>query len=58
MPGGWLGVETFFVLSGFVITAIILQAADRQPFVAKKFYANRIARLFPASALWSLPCLP
>lgn len=49
LPGGWLGVDIFFVLSGFVITAKL----SRTPYTNTKtilitFYLNRIKRLLPA----------
>jgi len=43
LAGGWIGVDMFFVLSGYLITDILLQ--KKQPF--KVFYANRFARIMP-----------
>lgn len=49
LPGGWLGVDLFFVISGFLITTLLLTERDRwgsTDFVG--FWAGRARRLFPA----------
>lgn len=57
LPGGFLGVELFFVLSGFLITALLLEEHDRRGGVALgRFYARRALRLFPALALVVMAC--
>lgn len=48
LPGGFVGVDIFFVISGFLITQIILSDMDRNSFSAATFYARRIRRIFPA----------
>ncbi len=54
VPGGFVGVDVFFVISGYLITAIIAAdlAADRFSFAT--FYDRRIRRIVPAYALVAL----
>jgi len=47
-PGGFVGVDVFFVISGFLITGIILNDQQRQRFSFANFYARRVRRIFPA----------
>src|ERR1700681_3025434 len=48
MPGGFIGVDIFFVISGFLITGIIVRELDQQRFSLLGFYNRRIRRIFPA----------
>src|ERR1700722_18124823 len=48
MPGGFIGVDIFFVISGFLITGIIARELDQQRFSLVGFYKRRIRRIFPA----------
>jgi peptidoglycan/LPS O-acetylase OafA/YrhL len=48
LPGGFIGVDIFFVISGFLITGIIARELERQRFSLMVFYLRRIRRIFPA----------
>lgn len=57
LPGGFVGVDVFFVISGFLISGIILQRLRQRTFSIADFYARRIRRIFPALSLVLLTCL-
>jgi len=57
LQGGFVGVDVFFVISGYLITGIILDAVDQGRFTFTDFYIRRIRRIFPALALVLLACL-
>ncbi|MFS2165333.1 acyltransferase family protein [Variovorax sp. Varisp62] len=57
LPGGFIGVDIFFVISGFLITTILLQSLAAGDFSYGDFYARRIRRIFPALVLVLLATL-
>src|SRR5690242_7966568 len=57
MPGGFAGVDVFFVISGFLITGIILDELKAGRFTLTGFYWRRIRRIFPALILVLAACL-
>jgi hypothetical protein len=48
LSGGFVGVDIFFVISGFLITSILLNDIDQRQFSITRFYQRRIARIAPA----------
>src|ERR1700682_626933 len=55
MPGGYFGVDIFFVLSGFLITSLLLQEWARKNSISlKDFYIRRALRLGPGLAVYLL----
>lgn len=51
LPGGFIGVDIFFVISGYLITSILNNEAKTDSYSIKEFYRRRIDRLFPALLL-------
>lgn len=56
-PGGFVGVDIFFVISGFLISSILLQDAQVGGISITSFYARRVLRIFPALVLVLATCL-
>ncbi|MCS6180061.1 acyltransferase family protein [Shewanella baltica] len=51
MPGGFAGVDVFFVISGFLMTGIIFRGIEQENFSILKFYVARANRIIPALAV-------
>ena len=51
VPGGFVGVDVFFVISGYLISGIIFRGVDAGRFTYSDFYSRRIRRIFPALGL-------
>lgn len=56
--GGFVGVDVFFVISGYLITSILLEDLRNGRFNLLRFYERRIRRILPALYLVMLACLP
>ncbi len=48
VPGGFIGVDIFFVISGYLISGIIVRGLERNRFTYWEFYSRRVRRIFPA----------
>ena len=57
LKAGFIGVDIFFVISGYLISSIIFENIDRGSFSFGQFYGRRIKRIFPALTLVLLSCL-
>ncbi|MDB5845012.1 MAG: acyltransferase, partial [Polaromonas sp.] len=57
LAGGFIGVDIFFVISGFLISTIILNNLRSGTFSYLEFYRRRIRRIFPALVVVLLACL-
>ncbi|MFK7848607.1 MAG: acyltransferase family protein [Rhodothermales bacterium] len=56
--GGFIGVDIFFVISGYLITSIVLKEIEAGKFSIVNFYERRIRRIFPALFAVILVCIP
>ena len=58
ISGGYIGVDIFFVISGYLITTILLQEQEQGTFSIVNFYERRARRILPALFIVLLVCLP
>ena len=56
--GGFVGVDVFFVISGYLITSIILHEHSQGTFTLRGFYERRARRILPALFVVMVACLP
>lgn len=56
--GGFVGVDVFFVISGYLITTILIEEMTEGRFSLKKFYARRARRILPALFVVLAACIP
>ena len=56
--GGYVGVDVFFVISGYLITSILINEIRQDKFSLKNFYERRARRILPALFFVAFSCLP
>lgn len=56
--GGYVGVDIFFVISGYLITSILINDLNKGQFSLINFYERRARRILPALFLVAIACLP
>lgn len=57
LAGGWIGVDVFFVLSGYLITSILVREFDQTGSIRlARFYTRRLLRLYPALVAMLIVC--
>lgn len=57
LKGGFIGVDIFFIISGFLISQILFSSLDKQKFSLLDFYSRRINRIYPALITVLASCL-
>ncbi|WP_332855180.1 acyltransferase family protein [Duganella sp. S19_KUP01_CR8] len=57
LPGGFAGVDIFFIISGFLIGSILIAGMQQNAFSFTEFYARRVRRIFPALTVVLSACL-
>ena len=57
IPNGYLGVDIFFVISGFLIYSILLRDFQQNEFSFRKFWTRRLKRLYPAISVMAVAFL-
>lgn len=58
LTGGFVGVDVFFVISGYLITSILLRELQNNDFSISRFYERRARRIMPALFLMMIVCIP
>ena len=59
LTGGFIGVDLFFVVSGFLITGLLIRERERNGRISfSRFYARRVRRILPAAAVVLLITIP
>ena len=58
MSGGFVGVDVFFVISGYLITTILLTEMDQGQYSLMRFYERRARRILPALFVVMAACIP
>ena len=58
LSGGFVGVDVFFVISGYLITTILIEDIENKRFSIVNFYERRARRILPALFFVMLVCIP